>query len=79
MPTNLTRSPRNWRRRWVLFYQDALGTPDDPVLEAVFTNEAAALAWTDTHCVVPLSLEVQDQLFGDNARLLGTIVERLEV
>jgi len=76
MPTN---SRRNWCRRWVLFYQDALGTPDDPVLDAVFTTEADALAWADTYCVVPLSLEVQDQLFGDNARLLGTIVERLEV
>ena len=79
MPTNSRRSRRNWRRRWVLFYQDALGTPDAPVLEAVFTTEPDALAWAGTHCVVPLSLEVQDQLFGDNARLLGTIVERLDV
>ena len=68
-----SRIRRRWRTRWVLAYQDAGGTPDDPMLEAAFNTEAAAMAWADAHFVVPLGLDQQDQLLGDNASILGTI------
>ena len=73
------RTRRRWRTRWVLAYQDASGTPDDPILEAAFTTEAAAMAWADARFVVPLWIDEQDQMLGDNASILGTIHERHEI
>ena len=77
-PTPTQARPR-WHKRWILAYQDASGTPDDAVLEATFTTEAAAMAWANTHFIVPLWLDEQDQLLGDNARIIGTIHERHEI
>jgi len=73
------RTRRRWRTRWVLAYQDASGTPDDPILEAAFTTEAAAMAWADTHFVVPLWIDEQDQMLGDNASILATIHKHHEI
>ena len=77
--TTPTRTHRRWRKRWVFAYQDASGTPDGPILEAAFKTEAAAMAWADTRFVVPLWLDEQDQLLGDNACIIGTIHERHEI
>ena len=74
-----THTWRSWRKSWLLGYQDAAGTPDDEIVERRFANEEAALAWADAHYVVPRWLEEQDQLFGDNARLLWTFFERHEI
>ncbi len=74
-----THTRRSWRKRWLLAYQDAAGTPEDEILERAFASEEEALEWLESHFAVPLWLEEQDQLFGDNARLLGTIFERHEI
>jgi len=74
-----TRTHRCWRKRWVLAYQDARGTPDDPILEAAFATEAAAMAWVDTHFVVPLELDEQDQMLGADRRVVGIIHEHHEI
>jgi hypothetical protein len=63
MPTTTpTRTNRTWRKHWVLFYQDATGTPDDPILDATFTTDAEAMAWAEARTIVPLWLEEEEQL-----------------
>jgi hypothetical protein len=79
--TTLTRRPggRTFRTTWVLRYQDALGNPDDEVLERRFTSEAAALAWADGTFVVPLDLEEHESMFDGDGHLMGTTITHHEV
>lgn len=72
------RVRREWRKRWAVIYQEALGTPEDDFLDREFASEEAALRWVNANPVVPLWLEQRDQLLGDNGNILGTITERFE-
>lgn len=73
------KTRRLWRRRWLLSYQDANGTPDDAILERIFRGEAEAMAWADAHPVVPLYLDEREELLGDNGRVLAVISQRHDV
>ncbi len=73
------RIRREWRTRWAIVFQDALGTPEDDILDREFISEDAALRWANANPVVPLWLEQRDQLLGDNGNILGTITERFEI
>ncbi len=80
MPTATpSRRTRTTRKLWVLAYQDALGTEDDPVLEATFKTEEEAVRWANTEPVVSLWLEEHEQLLGEGGRLIGTAIERHEI
>lgn len=74
-----TRSTGRWQKRWILNFQDAAGTPDDEILEREFLTDTAAMAWANAHFIVPLWLDEEDRLVGDNARVLGVIYERHEI
>ncbi len=73
------KTRRLWRRRWLLAYQDANGTPDDRICERTFRTEDEATAWADAHAVVPLWLDEREELMGDNGRVLGVISQRHDV
>lgn len=79
MQTTQTRSTCRLQKRWVLNYQDAAGTPEDEILDRAFASEDAALAWADAHFVVPLWLDEEEQLVGDNGHIIGVVRERHEI
>ncbi len=72
------RVRRQWRTRWAVIYQDALGTPEDDFLDREFATEQAAMDWVNDNPVVPHFMEQRDQLLGDNGNVMGTIRERFE-
>jgi hypothetical protein len=68
-----------FRTLWVLFYQDASGTPEDDMLERCFCSERAALTWADSHFVVPHWLEQREQKLAADGHVIATMTERHEV
>ncbi len=79
LQTASPRIRRQWRKRWLLIYQDASGTPEDDVLERSFRTDVEAMAWADDHFIVPLRLDEWDELLGDNGNIIGSIVERHDI
>ena len=70
---------RSIRKRWLLAYQDAAGTPEDEILERNFPSEAEAMVWADDHAVVPLWLDEREELLSDLGQVIGSITERHEI
>lgn len=70
---------RCWRKSWLLAYQDAAGSPEDEILDRTFRSESEALAWADSHFVVPLWLEEREEMLGDNGNILAVSFERHEI
>lgn len=67
------------RKRWLLAYQDALGTPEEEILDRTFISEAEALAWANSRPVVPLWLEERDELIDLSGRVIGVSFERHDI
>ena len=79
--SRLTRRPggRTFLTSWLLRYQDAAGSPDDPILERRFADAASALAWADASFVVPLDLEERESMYDGNGDFMGTTITHHEV